>query len=191
MGKGRRPRILVVEDDYLTARRLVRDLVQAGFDVIGPFADPAKARSKLIHADGAILDLVLGNDTSLAVARDAAMQGCPFIFYSGLAWNFLPPLLQTAGIYGKPSPIGTLMHDLNTQCLAASDDDDIAALLPLLLCRARRYAEDEAKAAALVEIVLEKAITRLARDDAPDHLQEWLLSFMHDLARKGWRETLQ
>lgn len=184
-------RILVLEDDYLTAERLTRDLRRAGINVIGPFADPLDARQHLQHAHAAIFDILLGGNTSIMLAQDARAQSRPFIFYSGLTRDLLPPVLQTAGVYGKPSPVEELLSDLRAQQRAARNPCGVIDLLPLLLCRARLYRGDAASAEKLVEAVLERGLAEVSQNPPPARMLDWMLSIMHGLAGIGPTAPMQ
>jgi DNA-binding NarL/FixJ family response regulator len=74
---GRRPRILIVEDDYLVALDLEHRLLEAGFDVVGVAgsADDAIASATSDRPDLAIMDIRLGSgrdgiDAALELLRD-------------------------------------------------------------------------------------------------------------------------
>jgi len=58
-----RPRVLVVENEALTAFQIEQTLTEAGFNVVGPAPSVARA---LEHAgcDAAALDVTLGSETS-------------------------------------------------------------------------------------------------------------------------------
>lgn len=78
-------RVLVVEDDFLIGLELSAILSDAGAEVVGPLSTVQSA----LHAahDGtlsaAILDVRLGNQTVVPVARQLSDQHVPFFFYTG------------------------------------------------------------------------------------------------------------
>ena len=108
-------RILIV-DDQEPVRAMLRDaLVEAGYKV-RTAANAAAARDALGHdtVDLALLDLVLSDETGLALAEHANAVGVPVILTSGdpgrlddagaLPWPFLP----------KPFRLATLLSVVET-----------------------------------------------------------------------------
>ncbi len=98
-------KILVVEDNYLVADYVRRLLVDAGATVIGPV--PTESRSLAMTADGVdldagILDVRLGEQTSVNVARRLSERGVPFVVVSGYGSEALPPELKNAPYLAKP-----------------------------------------------------------------------------------------
>ncbi len=78
--------ILVVEDSYLIAAGLARQLGELGHTVVGPAASVDEALRLLGEqpVDAAILDISLGDKTtSEPVARRLRELGRPFIFVTG------------------------------------------------------------------------------------------------------------
>ena len=78
--------ILVVEDSYLIAVGLVRQLTEFGHTVVGPTASVNEALHLLSQqpVDAAILDISLGNNTtSESIARRLVELGRPFVFLTG------------------------------------------------------------------------------------------------------------
>ncbi|MFD2816599.1 hypothetical protein ACFSYD_22800 [Paracoccus aerius] len=61
-------RILVVEDDFLTAQRLTTEIRANGDHVVGPFADVHDAIHCVGLAQAAILDVRVQDETSFQVA---------------------------------------------------------------------------------------------------------------------------
>lgn len=81
-----RPRLLVVEDEALVAMLIEDVLADAGFEVVGPFGQAAKALSSLADetVDAAILDVNLGGgERSYSVASELSERGVPYIFLTG------------------------------------------------------------------------------------------------------------
>lgn len=79
-------RLLVVEDEYLLARQLARELRALGAEVVGPAASVAQALA-LIAAqaplDGAVLDMNLRGELAHAVADALVAREVPFVIASG------------------------------------------------------------------------------------------------------------
>lgn len=97
-------RILLVEDEALVAIEVAQMLGDAGFDVIGPAASVAHARSLLERqgCDAAVLDANLGRETAEPIAAELSVRGIPFVVTSGYARHQLPPALRSAPLISKP-----------------------------------------------------------------------------------------
>ena len=84
-------RILVVEDEYLLADDLRREIEAAGADVLGPAATIAEALRLLdgpSPPDAAVLDVNLGGDAVFPLARNLRSRGVPFVFVTGFdSWS--------------------------------------------------------------------------------------------------------
>lgn len=114
-------RVLVVEDDYFISVELDRILTAAGAEVIGPCRTLAQAND-LVGADGitcAILDVRLGCETSLPVARKLNERGVPFLFLTGqLHTGQLHDEWRDAKVISKPfhrrTIVAAVAHMLET-----------------------------------------------------------------------------
>ena len=86
--------ILVVEDSYLIAAGLARQLTELGHTVVGPTATVDEALRLLSQrpVDAAILDISLGNNTtSEPIARRLDELGRPFVFLTGHSADDIVP----------------------------------------------------------------------------------------------------
>jgi DNA-binding response OmpR family regulator len=98
-------RVLVVEDMFLVAEAIADLLTEAGACVVGPMGriGPALAAAQEQALDGALLDVNLGTDSSLAVAEALRARGIPFIFLTGYSdLGALPPQFRDAPRVVKP-----------------------------------------------------------------------------------------
>ncbi len=98
-------RILVVEDDHLQSRRMVQLLTELGCEVVGPIGrlDAALRAARDSCLDGAVLDVDLRGESSIAVASLLADRGCPFVFVTGFAHlDGLPGFLSRVSHLTKP-----------------------------------------------------------------------------------------
>jgi DNA-binding response OmpR family regulator len=97
-------RVLIVEDDYVTAQGLSDAIADNGFTVVGP-VDTADRAVHLIDQeapDGALLDVRLREGSSVEVARALRERGVPFIVMSGYSRDSLPPELKKSPFVAKP-----------------------------------------------------------------------------------------
>jgi DNA-binding response OmpR family regulator len=104
-------RVLVVEDDFVIALGISRELAEAGFEVVGPARSVANALRLVAKpgCDVAVLNVNLGNETSEPVARKLQASGKPFVVLSGYSTDNLPPLFNGATILTKPLPMADLL----------------------------------------------------------------------------------
>ena len=107
---GGRKRILIVEDEPLSALVLEQEVAQAGCQVVGPAGDLATAcfLACEAHFDAALLDVNLRGRMSYPVAELLRARGIPFAFLTGYAPTLLPPNLQGCLIVQKPAAPGQI-----------------------------------------------------------------------------------
>ena len=81
-----KPRVLVVEDEFLIADMLQMMLEELGCEVVGPVATvtEAIAATQILEIDAAIVDLVLKGERADAVAEALKVRGVPFGFATGM-----------------------------------------------------------------------------------------------------------
>nr|KAJ9633191.1 hypothetical protein H2204_007337 [Knufia peltigerae] len=98
-------RVLVVENDEMSAALLQMQLVQSGALVVGLAASVAEALRLLEEAapDVALLDYRLAyNETSEPVAAALAARGVPFVLATGMVAEQLPVAMQSGVLLIKP-----------------------------------------------------------------------------------------
>lgn len=113
-----RPRVLLVEDNYVIGLVTKQHLEQMGYDVVGPVASLGEAlhRSKTETFAGAILDVNIRGGTSELVARELLARGCPFFFVTGYASPMLiSEQLRQKLRLGKPVTEDVLRDAVNRQ----------------------------------------------------------------------------
>lgn len=111
-------RILVVEDDYLIASDLRRQLVAASAEVIGPVADVEGAR-RLLEAelpDAAVLDVDLNGHWSLPLADRLVAVGVPHLFVTGYDAETLPDAYRATPRLTKPYADAALISSVSALC---------------------------------------------------------------------------
>lgn len=108
-------RVLIVEDSYLTARRLARMVEDSGAQVIGP-APSVQAAMQLLDAhgcDAAVLDINLGNETVEPIAERLRALQLPFLFVTGYtAPPFMNEKFKDQPLLSKPVESSTFIGAL-------------------------------------------------------------------------------
>ncbi|PZQ96140.1 MAG: hypothetical protein DI533_17025 [Cereibacter sphaeroides] len=97
------------------ALSLEGDLQDRGFDVIGAAPNVATALSIIERSppDLAILDVNLGNETSMPVADALHARGIPFVFATGYGAGLgLPAHLATVPVVSKPYDLTEITRKL-------------------------------------------------------------------------------
>ena len=153
-------RILVVEDDYLLASKLARDIIAAGDVVVGPFTDVHEAISRVGLVQAAILGVNVGGEATFDVADSLLRNEVPFVFLTRCDTKVIPKRFQRQRIYAKPNRVGQILHDLHTQHRNSGppEDDSLEAVLLDMIRRSCVMMPDRASADRLVETVLLRAI---------------------------------
>lgn len=97
-------RIVVVEDDYLLATELCRELRDLGATVLGPAPTPFYALQLINRKriDAAVLDVRLHGTMVFEVADRLVGQGVPILFATGLSREELPGRFRSAELLEKP-----------------------------------------------------------------------------------------
>lgn len=111
----RNRRILVVEDEFMLADELQRELTRAGAVVLGPVPTVEMALGLLAREadlDGAVLDVNLGGELVYPVADALAGRKVPFVFVTGYDAQVLPPCFAHAPRCEKPVKISALRDAL-------------------------------------------------------------------------------
>lgn len=106
-----RPRILIVEDEWILAETLATDLADLGYDVVGPAycVNTAFTLMEQEKFSAAVLDVSLGfGQKSFPVALALAERGIPFLFMTGYQTSDLPHEFAQKIVIGKPVLLGVL-----------------------------------------------------------------------------------
>ena len=106
-------RILVVEDDPLTATDLLQSLEAMGADVAGPFSRVDDALRRLDDAapvEGAILDIQVGGDVVYRLVDRLRLLGVPVIFATGVDERDIPEAYRDVARYPKPYRIEDMVR---------------------------------------------------------------------------------
>ena len=100
-----KPRVLVVEDDYLLAEDLKDELSAAGAEVMGPVSDLESAWALLAKGplpNRAILDIKLGGQMVYPLADALRERGIPFVFATGYEAQAIPAAYADVPCCEKP-----------------------------------------------------------------------------------------
>ena len=111
--RGRR--ILVVEDEYMMAEDLRRDLEKVGAEVVGPVPSVADALRLLAREDGldgAVLDVNLRGEKAYPVADALRERGVPFVLATGYEQWALPEAYKEVPRCDKPIDLCRLARAL-------------------------------------------------------------------------------
>ncbi|MGD9883425.1 MAG: helix-turn-helix domain-containing protein [Reyranella sp.] len=113
-----KPRILIVEDSYLTADVLGDVVRGCGFELAGTTASLAGGLRAVEQdcLDGAVLDIDLGGRPSFPICRALRARGIPFVFVSGYSpGTIVPDEFRDTPHIGKPVDprrLESTLHDL-------------------------------------------------------------------------------
>lgn len=99
-----KPRILIVEDEYLIAMEIGDAVAACGGSVVGPVGTLSGARQLAGTAmlEGAVLDLRLGRDWVWPVADLLYERSVPFVLLTGYDSPEIPRHLRSARFILKP-----------------------------------------------------------------------------------------
>ncbi len=105
-----KPRILVLEDNYLTADSLCELVRDCGYDVAGAVGHVESAFAFLQdrEIDGAIVDINLHGDLSFPVCHELQRRNVPFFFLSGYDGSVIPDAFRNSRLLSKPIDRGDL-----------------------------------------------------------------------------------
>lgn len=113
-------RILVVEDEYMLARHLKRELEDLGAVILGPEPLIRQALDRVAHEariDVAILDVNLGGELSFPVADALLARQVPFVFSSGYEDAATRIRYSAVPTCNKPYVMGNLLKVLQALVL--------------------------------------------------------------------------
>jgi CheY-like chemotaxis protein len=101
---GRPARILLVEDHWLLAMDLAKQLEDFGYEIVGPAPCIEKAMSLIRHEfiDAGLLDINLENSSCYPAAVALMQRGIPFAFITSQSSVDLRPDFQKHLLVSKP-----------------------------------------------------------------------------------------
>ena len=123
-----RPRILVVEDEFIIALDLSETVKDLGYELEGPYADKANAFVSIEDdlPDCAILDVFTSDGEVYPLADRLAEAGVPIIFHSGhVPPDELRDRYPEAQACAKPCPPDRLIDALQEACGKTHQTDPV------------------------------------------------------------------
>lgn len=102
-------RILIVEDEYWTARQLAMEVRDRGAVVLGPISSIPQALELLASRDrphAVILDVQLRTDVAYPLADTLMQQKIPFVFVTGYEKEDIPERFGDVPHFVKPLSSG-------------------------------------------------------------------------------------
>lgn len=99
-----KPRILIIEDEFLVSLEIETVLTDAGFDVLEPAATIESALRILESepVDAVILDRNLGGEDVSEIANRLRERKIPFVFLTGYGPETIPQQFQDVPLIAKP-----------------------------------------------------------------------------------------
>lgn len=100
----KKPRILIIEDEFLVALELAAVLTDAEFETLEP-TSTVEAALQAINSepiDLAILDCNLGGRNVDEIAASLAQRQIPYVFVTGYGREMLPQKFRDAPFVSKP-----------------------------------------------------------------------------------------
>ena len=98
-------RVLVAEDEYLLASKMVAAFAELGVETIGPVGTVKRALDLVEHGgrlDGAVLDIKLRDGMVFPVAEALRARGVRFVFTTGFNEQAIPDRYKDVARYEKP-----------------------------------------------------------------------------------------
>jgi len=111
-------RVLVVEDEYLIASDLRRQLTAAHAKVVGPVADVATGcrLAETEPLDAAVIDVNLNGEWSFALADRLTTMGIPYLFVTGYDGSSLPEVYRATPRLTKPYAQAVMIAAVSALC---------------------------------------------------------------------------
>ena len=111
-------RVLVVEDDYLLADDLKKELEAHGTKVVGPIANLGAAQDQVSRGgfDVAVINVRLGNELTWSIADELMLGKIPLVFVTGYAAGGIPERFRHIVRWEKPCDMSKLTEDIRLLC---------------------------------------------------------------------------
>lgn len=184
-------RVLVVEDEYLIAQTIVRELELAGADVLDPVPSIGKAHEALLACNpgGAVLDINLGEQMVFPFANELMRRGLPFVFYTGYEDIAIPQSFARTPRIMKPAGgevlLRALMEPRPGPILVHAPENDLLDVLPQLRALAKTLTGTSDAADGIVEQALRKAIASVDERPSEVAVSDWLSDLVQAAAHES------
>jgi DNA-binding NtrC family response regulator len=111
-------RVLVVEDEYILADDLKKELEVHGAKVVGPIGNLGAAQDQVSrdNFDMAVIDIKLGNKPAWSIADELMRGSIPFAFVTGYGAGAIPERFQHIMRWEKPWDMSKLTEDIRLLC---------------------------------------------------------------------------
>lgn len=181
-------RILIAEDNLLSAQQLAEHFRSARAIVLGPCLTLAAAERQAPGADLAILGLDLRGEEVFDLADQLRRSRVPFVFYSALDLSQIP--LRFADVHRLEKPVaGDETLEVVLQELGRAELT-IEAMLPRLRLSARLMMADANAADRLVEAALQLALDHPRPLSQVSSVAAWLHALMAQALQDRGRDLL-
>lgn len=169
-------RILIAEDDHLSAWMLADHFRSAHAEILGPYPTLEAAESHAFGADLAVLDVNLRGQQVFRLADSLLRVRVPFVFYSGVDMAQIPARFAEVPRLGKPC--STLEAVDLAESAMDRHDITVDEVLPRLRISARLMVADPLAADWLVEATLMLALEEDTDLSRVTSLAGWLHQLM-------------
>ncbi len=153
-----RPKVLILEDNFLTAEALSDAVRSHGYEVAGTVGHVERAFDFLetIAIDGAIVDINLRGHMSFPICEELERKKVPFIFLSGYDHSVIPPAFGKHRLLSKPFERSELIAALAELAPGASTSDTETEWLGNALLEGLTRATSRAVAPLLERVTLKR-----------------------------------
>lgn len=182
-------RLLIVEDEIVLAGDLADYFEQKGAEILGPALTIEAAQHHVSSANAAILDVNINGKLVFPIADRLLELGIPFVFFTSYDDDVIPAHLRHVDNVCKSGGRHALLETLfaadgstrgKSEGTVEDTTGDVAALLPELRSRARRYLHGRAAADRLVEQTLLAAIELADCKPKDQDTLSWLCEIMDE-----------
>jgi CheY-like chemotaxis protein len=182
-------RVLVVEDNVVTAAEITEGLMAANAVVLGPCRNLQVAGMCAVHSELAILDVDIRGRNWFALADRLIRLDVPYVFLTDCDRTLLPERFSAIDVVTKPRPPEAAIQQLE---VAARQIEvcSIAELVPRLRERARGLLLDPLAADRLVERTLQLAIDDPTPWSDRYDVAAWLNRLMDRVLNSARRQIL-
>jgi CheY-like chemotaxis protein len=115
-------RVLIAEDEYLLASKMVEEFAKLGVETIGPASTVKRALDLIEHCgplDAAMLDIKLRNEMIFPVADALRARGVPFVFTTGYNQKIIPDRYKDVVRYEKPFDVAEIARVVAQICVSS------------------------------------------------------------------------